>query len=494
MYVFDMDGADDARRTLVASLAGVVARTSPEVHMAHRRSEPSGDPEFWLDRHVENNPATAVVWRNDPSWFVERYAPKLKGYVVYNDETINHATSVAGAADAVMVHESQLAGPLRRALSLAGLDELADVRGRSYDWVYDNFTFNRDVIFRQQSSKKYEVRSYAVLTNGFVFDAAGAARDRFLAGQNDHSVVLGWGHNNSEAEFFQSAAENNLTTVPADFLRSAAAPSRWEVELPPRPAKADPTTPTSRNSHYVAFVMSDGDNAQWLTGSFARDGRWFGSPHRGTFPMTFDLTPEISAINATALKYFYDEAAGDRSPTTFVTAGGRGINYPSQQTDPIGYAMATAAAMARIDHNVVSVLDVVYDTQVLNALASQPEIDGVMFKTHADAYAGNNGATYWHRGTPIASVRYTLWDGFETPNSLVDKLNKAPRDPLNDVASYSIVNVHPWSVGKAGGAQGDPMSNLAYIVANLSPGVEVVTLDELFVHLRNNREGLGGAD
>jgi len=494
IYAYDMDVSSLSSRTLMASLAGVVARTSPEVHMAYRNLAPESDPEFWLDRHVENNPGTAVVWQSNPLWFIDRYAPQVSGYVVYDEQTINQATSVAGALGAIMVSESQLTGPIGPALSQAGLTQVEDVRGRSSDWVYDNYSFNRDVIYRQQANKPYQVRSHAVLNNGFVFDETGATRDRFLAGQDDHSVVIGWGFENSETEFFQSAAENNLTTVPADFLQSAAAPSRWEVDVPPRPAKANPVTPTDADNHYVAFVMSDGDNAQWLTNNFATSDRWFGSPHRGSFPMTFDLTPEIAEINPTALKYFYDQAGGDASPTTFVTAGGRGINYPSQQTDFAGYAAATAAAMQRVDHNVVSVLDTVYDTGVLNALAARPEIDGVMFKTNADGYAGNDGEVYWHQGTPVASVRYTLWDGFETPNSLIGKLNAAPRDPLNNVASYSIVNVHPWSVSTAGGGLGDPMSNLAYIASNLAPGVELVTLDELFVHLAKNRERLGGAD
>ncbi|MEQ8848269.1 MAG: GxGYxYP family putative glycoside hydrolase [Botrimarina sp.] len=460
--------------------------------MAYRTSAPNSDPEFWLDRHVENNPGTGVVWQSNPLWFIDRYKSQLNGYVLYDSATINQATSVAGATGALMVHESQLSSPIGPALTQAGLSQTADVRGRSADWVYDNYSFNRDLIYRQQPNKAYQLRSHAVLNGGFVFDETGATRDRFLAGQNDHSLVLGWGYENSEGEFFSSASQNNLMTVPADFLQSAASASRWEVDLPPRPAKASRDLVTNPNAHYVAFVMSDGDNAQWLTNDFATSDRWFGSPHRGDFPMTFDLTPALLDINPTALKHFYDQAAGDASEVSFVTAGGLGINYPSQLTDVQGFVDATVAGMQRVDHNVISVLDTAYDTRVLNALADRPEIDGVMFKTNSGGYADNGGALYFRGDTPVMSVRYTLWDGFSTPNDLVATLNSAPRDPLTRGESYSIVNVHPWSTGTAGGGLGDPMSNVDYIASNLGPGVEVVTLDELFVHLSNNRLTIRG--
>ncbi len=31
-------------------------------------------------------------------------------------------------------------------------------------------------------------------------------------------------------------------------------------------------------THTVCFLMSDGDNIQWMLNLFAEDNRWFGSP------------------------------------------------------------------------------------------------------------------------------------------------------------------------------------------------------------------------
>ena len=487
VYAYDLNSSTFERDSLMASLVGVVARTSPEIFLAEQRIDHPGDPEFWLDRFVENHPGTNVVWQTSIPWYINRYQDRLQGYVVYNAGTINEATSVAGALGTVMVHDSLLSGTVGAALQNAGLSQLEDVRGRNSSWVYQNYghLLNKEMIFRQQPTFSHQLRDLAVLNAGFVFNSTGPERDQFLAVQQDHTRVFGWGYNNSEEEFFSSASRNNLMAVPADHLKSTAAPSQWDIPRPAQRWHADNSTPTKPGKHYVAFVMSDGDNVQWLTNDYARDPRWFGSPHRGTFPMTFDFSPSLADVHPVAFRYIYDQAAGDAEPTYFVTAGGYGLNYPSQTPDVAGFMQATVDAMQRVDHQIISVLDTQYDLTALETMVADPSILGLMVKT-GPAYAGRGGAIDWHQGKPIVSVKHTLWDGFDTPNEIVSDLNQAPADPFHRMDSYSIVNVHPWSSSLVGGGQGDPMSNVAHIVQQLGDQVEVVTLDELFIHLRNN--------
>ena len=472
--------------SFMASLSGIVARTTAEVYLADQNSNGSHDPEFWLNQFVEDNPGTNVVWQNSLPFYIDRYKDKLSGYVLYNNATINEATSVSGALGAVMVHESLLPS-IAGSLAGSGITQVEDVRTRDSTWVYNSYghLLNKNMIFRQMPTFNQQLRSLAILNAGFVFNNTGATRDTFLAGQNDNTRVFGWGYNGSESEFFGSASQNNLMGVPADHLSGSAAPARWEVELPPQSAHTALDTATNSNKHYVAFVMSDGDNVQWLTNDFARDTRWFGSPHRGAFDFTFDMSPSLLDVNPVALKYFYDEAAGDANKTLFVTAGGWGLNYPSQTPDIAGFMNATVNAMQAVDQNVISVLDDTPNLAKLQQMVAAPEVLGLMLKTGA-AYAGQHGAIHWHQGKPIVSVKHTLWDGFDTPNSIISSLNSAPTNPLTNPNSYSIVNVHPWSTGTAGGGTGNPMSNVRYIVDNLSSDVEVVTLEELLIHLRNN--------
>ena len=281
--------------------------------------------------------------------------------------------------------------------------------------------FNKDLIFRQQPQFTYQLRSYAVASAGFVFNATGAERDGYLAGQNDHSLVYGWGYDNDEGEFFGSASQHNLMGVPADHYQSSAALSKWEAPIPAQASHVAPSTPTEAGTHYVAFVMSDGDNVQWLTNDFARSNRWFGSEHRGAFDMTFDMSPALRESNPVALKYIYDEAAGDEHRTFFVAAGGEGLNYPSQTPDVGGFMDASVQAMEEVDQNIISVLDDSPNMAKLQQMVERPEILGLMLKT-GNAYKGRNGQITWHEGKPIVSVKYSLWDGFDTPNQIVSAL------------------------------------------------------------------------
>ena len=94
------------------------------------------------------------------------------------------------------------------------------------------------------------------------------------------------------------------------------------------------------------------------------------------------------------------------------------------------------------------------------------------------AQRGRHGAVDWASGKPIVSVRYTLWENFDTVHSIIQDVSALARDPFSNADSYTVVNVHPWSP--------TPMYNVHQIVEGFPGHVEVVTLDELMTHMRNN--------
>eukprot|EP00297_Palpitomonas_bilix_P015641 CAMPEP_0113911430 /NCGR_PEP_ID=MMETSP0780_2-20120614/28210_1 /TAXON_ID=652834 /ORGANISM="Palpitomonas bilix" /LENGTH=106 /DNA_ID=CAMNT_0000907963 /DNA_START=27 /DNA_END=347 /DNA_ORIENTATION=+ /assembly_acc=CAM_ASM_000599 len=93
-----------------------------------------------------------------------------------------------------------------------------------------------------------------------------------------------------------------------------------------------------------------------------------------------------------------------------------------------------------------------------------------------DNYAGLNGAATWIGDTPIASVRYRLWQGFETPSSLAGKLNAMSTD-TSSLDGYSIVVVHVWSM---------TADDVKATVDQLDQSVEVVDTTTFFSRLRSN--------
>jgi hypothetical protein len=261
------------------------------------------------------------------------------------------------------------------------------------------------------------------------------------------------------------------------------------VPLAPQPYHAPRNLVTEGDKHYVAFVMSDGDNVSSLTGQFATDSRWFGSPYRGKFDMTWDFTSTVAEVNPVAFNYYYQHAATGAHKDNFVAAHGAGTMFPSQYPDNAGLVASISQSMQLADQRVVSILDPTYDVSALYPILDAPQVLGMMFKTYDAGYRGRDGALDWHNGKPILSVKYTLWDGIQSARQIADALNSTThRDGIHDAASYSIVNVHPWSTnGPMGTGSGDPMSNLNQLVEWLdATKVRVVTLEDLFVLLRRN--------
>jgi hypothetical protein len=478
IHVYEMAGASKAVRIAMATLMGNVNRDVPEMYMAYQQGSAPSNPRIWLDRYVATQPATQVHWNASPGQFLERYRDRLAGYVLYDDAGlhVNEATSVAGVLQAVAIT------PALESLAIAaGLTKVEDVRGRDTASIYAQYgaQFNRESVFSLDLFHGHELRDLAVQQQALMYWNP-PAKAAYLQTQNDHTQVYGW--DVTEQEFFGSASAHNLKAVAANYSQGYSALSKWNVEIPRQQTHAASDAEIVDGKHYVAFVMSDGDNAQWLTNGFVDDPRWFGSPHRGNFTMNWDLTPDMARLAPIVVKHLYEQASQGSAQDYFVTAHGPGTDYPSDTPDYAGSLAATAASMQAVDHRVLSVLDNAWNTDRFDEILADDRIVGGMFKSNWGAgYAAMNGQIYWHAGKPMVAVKHSLWDGFGTAASISAALNAAPRDPLGDQRSYSVVNVHPWSTG----GLGDPMSNLQDLVNRLDPAVQVVTLDELLLHLRN---------
>src|SRR6185369_15329888 len=104
----------------------------------------------------------------------------------------------------------------------------------------------------------------------------------------------------------------------SNFSWSSSTTARWQVPLAHQQHAPTNVAP-EKGKHYVAFVMSDGDNVQWLTNGIATDPKWFGSPSRGNFDMTWDLTSSLAEMNPVAFNYIYGHASTGAHHDSFVS-------------------------------------------------------------------------------------------------------------------------------------------------------------------------------
>jgi hypothetical protein len=486
VYVYTMGTAD--QNVMMASLEGIVNRTTDGEMMLSPNNNILPNPVFWLNELKAQYPQVQEVFESSPTFFINRYRSLLNGYVLYdrsvNTNSINIATSIAGITNALVVDPATLSYA-----TAAGLPEIADARNMTYSQVYAQYgsRFNRNMLFYQDPSFNEPLRDYSIMEHGFMFYADPTALTPYAAEQNHQGQILGWGP--SEYDLFRQGSQNNQQVSGANYLWSESATAKWRVPLLKQKYHTPINIPTEVGKHYVAFVMTDGDNIQVLTGGWATDPRWFGSPYRGNFNMTWELTSSLAEVNPVAFNYYYQQAAYGSNNDCFVSPGGEGMTFPSEYPDIIGLADSISQSLQTADQKVLVVLDPNYDTNALYRILDEPNVMGIMFKTYGDYYKGRNGALDWHDGKPILSVKYALWDGADTALSIANELNAdTNRDGLHDAASYTIVVVHAWStLGPTGTGTGNPMSNIEQLVQWLDPAkVKVVTLEELMVHLRNN--------
>lgn len=478
----------DAENVMMASVAGLANRATNGEVLLSRDNGALPNPRFWLDQLKLRYPQVQSDIRSDPTFFINRYRSLLGGYVLYdfsaNPDSVNMATSIAGVTGSIIVDPSTL-----HYATAAGLTQVADTRTMTYSQVYSQYgsQFNKDKIFHVVPLQKDQIRDYAIENQGFMYYSDPTALGPYAGSQDHQGRIYGWAAD--EYQFFKQASQNNQQAVASDWASSTSTTSRWQIPLAKQQTHASGAE-VKAGKHYVAFVMSDGDNVQWLTNDVPTNTKWFGSPYRGEFDMTWDLTSTLGEMSPIALNYFYENATKGTHEDLFVSSGGSGLTFPSQYPDIDGLADSINQSLKDADQKVISILDPTYNATKLHTILNEPEVMGIMFKTYGDHYKGRDGAIEFYRGKPIVSVKYSLWDGADSARSIADALNNDPhRDPFNDVDSYTIVNVHPWSnAGPLGDGTGTPMFNLHWLINRWldEDKVEVVTLEELMAGLRNN--------
>ena len=477
LYVIPVSAMSSAERTMVATLQGIVARSSAEQIYIHPQV---GGYENWLQDLVSSYGVTRVDV-TDPWWLVSHFQSHLTGYLLYQtgDDSINAATSLAGVESALVVEASLEGQAVAQGLSL-----VLDLRGLDEAWVEANHghRLNTVAVFEQKESFEHPLRDYAVLSEALIFyDGNSAFRDTVMGRMRRDSVALGWGDATlGEDQFIGPSSDQGVFPLPADHAHNLAPLSGLPVQ---QQAQLTHGTPTLEPGvHYASFVMTDGDNVQWLLGDFQSDTRWYGSPLRGSFDMGYGIPPALAVLAPSVMRWYYDNAATGPGRDHFVVGpSGAGYLYPSRYpaADLPAHVNRLAGWMAKADLNIVQILDFhsLTNTPVWDVYTARPQIDGLFYLEFGD-HAADAGATVWSNGKPVIAPRAKLWQGLPGADetTVTNLINAAPRDPTSP-AGYSLVVVHVWSKS---------LADVKTVVDALAPDVRVVTPEALVQLVADN--------
>ena len=512
LFALDTAGFATADALLASTLQGAVNRDAPAVYRAPDVLDTSAPYGRWLS-------LTASLFGIAVNTSFVRDLPGLLGvfasqgrvdaYVLADAASVNTAVAACAALPgtvAVFVDNEAVAVG-------AGLRFAWDVRGRDTAWAIatfngtsasGNFTYSTRVTVVQDPSKTPAfMADYAVATGALVWwdtDMGSELARSVLSSMAPGFAALGWGPDEKGTVAAVSAAGGAV--VPADWAINLDVLSAWDLPaLPPQRAPADPAPPVpAPQQHTVTFLMSDGDNVQFLLNDFGTGASFWGSPDRGAAALGWTIAPGLTELAPAAMQWLYETAtpagAANRTANTdgrdlFVAGvSGTGYFFPDVMSASADgdamlaeLAVSTAEFMAKTGLRLLNVLaegNGLPPAGVAEALLAADGIDALFWYPY-DNYSGLRGSVTWPvAGKPVIGGAFNLWgDGsdcgsFCNNNQTVARLLAAPRNPAL-AASYSLIPVHAWT---------HSVGDVAWITAALEaaePGAVAVVAPDEFV-------------
>ncbi|MFC9691649.1 GxGYxYP domain-containing protein [Kribbella sp. NPDC056951] len=466
LTVLDENSLTLPERTLATTLQGLLARRGPETLYLNL---PSLGYQFWLDDLVTRY---GVRTQESDLWTTVRRSG-VRGYVLFRAGTpsVNVATTLAGVTGAVAIEESLEALAIRN-----GLRKVLDVRDKDDRWVVDNYwhRVRHDVAIEQRGDIAERLRDYVTMAGTLAFfDGNTAFRAEVIGKLDDDATVIGWGDASAgEDKFIGPNSDAGAKALPADHARNLSVLSGIRNNrLNQSGGGGGRALDPDPNAHYVTFLITDGDNIQWMLGDFPTDRRWFGSPHRGKVDLGWGISPSLIDLAPSVMRWYYDQSVKDR---WVVGPSGGGYMYPSRYPAAAleKHTASLADSMGRADLSVVQIIDFdsFENTELWSSYLKRREIDGLIYLEYS-RYDGHKGKVVWADGKPVISARTMLWDGLDGADeaSVIAELNNAPRDP-HSTAGYSVVLWHAWSKS---------VDDVMTVVNGLAPHVKVVPPDTL---------------
>ena len=365
---------------------------------------------------------------------ITAYPPSpIAGYILcsLSDGSVNAAIALGTVLGGIAVTEDNAA----RAKALH-LPALADVRGRSLEWVLaalgpGNFSSRVTLI---QDPQKTGMADVAIAMRALAWYPAKSADEplaqRVWGSLSPPFVALGWGPD--EKTTVATASAHGGAVLASDWASNLDVLSAFDLPaFSSPPAAAAAAAPAAPGVHTAAFLMSDGDNAQFILGPFAQDQAHFGSPDRGKVPMGWTLPPALVELAPVALRYFYAHASGADDFVGGVS--GAAYYYPDVAAAQAG--PAAAASLVNLSQsylasagfrtlNILASADGLLSKDIAAAFLQAPTLDAIFHYPYSD-YAGDHGAVEFVGGKPVIGGRFCLWGDGSGPNKDLKNVTQA---------------------------------------------------------------------
>ena len=325
----NITSASNEEKSMFTSLKGLVNKSQPRIYSCENNADADG----WIsDLGLAKNTVS-----NNYS-LITKYRGEISGIVVYDAnqiDTLNLATTIAGCKNALVVAPS-----LVTTLTSApyNLPILVDLRGmftskiQVYQYLYDNYyaqLTKKVLVGLDPNGTRGALRDYVTATNAAVIwldprvGAESTLLNSFLSKMPANSAYMGWWPEESSGVAAASAYSVSTVASDASINLTVFGGSSRTINV-----KSLPTKPTLQNKIYVCFIMSDGDNLQYMEHRFY--DIWNNSD-RGSVPLGWTVSPSMVDCAPGILNWINNSATANDC----LVAGpsGVGYTYPNNWTN-----------------------------------------------------------------------------------------------------------------------------------------------------------------
>jgi hypothetical protein len=318
-------------QALFASLKGVVNATQPRIFSYEGDAFAEG-AFTWLQSLGLGWTAPADRWT-----LITKYRTEIQGLVVYDQnqlDTMNLACVLASSRRALVTSPGLLA---RLQGAPYNLPILVDLRGQYanklavYQAMYNTYwptlqhriLFGLSPQFHPAGAREYaQAIGAAVIWLDPLVAAENTLLSSFFSSMGQNGVYMGWWP--QEGPGIEAASRFGIATVPSDYATNLTLHSGMSrtVNVKPVPAK-----PALQNRIYVAFILSDGDNLQFVEHLMRK---LWNDPGRGQVPIGWTVSPSMLDTMPGALNYYY--TSGTANDNLISGPSGFGYAYPNFMT------------------------------------------------------------------------------------------------------------------------------------------------------------------
>ena len=483
LFVVDESKLTYTQILTVESLQGILAQAKPSVYIINGTNDAYSN---WLsDLQTNYGVHLDLSLESNFTGVLSHFKNNIDGYITYSTtsssepSSIDVAISLAGIKNAIVVSSDD-----QQAVAALGIPLLLNVSNENYQQFINDYqgSMNKSAFCYQTSigGKGQYLLDYAVFGKMFFYygDISSSLTSQVFSDMNSNSVLLGWG--SDEFTLVQTASQKSIMVHAADFAKNLSVLSNFGVVEKQASHNVNPGT--VQNVHTVCFLMTDGDNVQWVLGNFSTDPNWYASPYRGKINLGWTISPALCELAPTVLKNYYDSEGKTEGGRDYFVAGpsGLGYMYPEVYSSLGSFAALTSSFMQKADLNIVNIIGSSNPPTIpvgsLVPYLNQDQVLAVFYYPYSN-YAGCNGQIAWSSGKPIVTARYNLWSGqFEDPQSLAAKLNAASTD-VTSSNGYSLVAVHVWT---------NSVADVVQCASLLNKNVRVVAPDEFVALVEKN--------